>query len=564
MLETLVIKNLAVIEKAEINFSPRLNVLTGSTGGGKSLVVAALKLLRGEKGSAKLVRTGAKQCTIDGIFKLGSGERSKAVKELAEEILGEEIEEESLILSRVLDVSGRSKSFIQGRPVPLNSFQRIGAFLLEIHGQGENAMLFKPSIQAQFLDQYGGCSDLRKKYSELLKKAREIRDSLKNLIENKKDLRDKIDLLSFHIDEIEKLAPEPGELAALEKEFKLLSNIEELRENLSEAANILSQNEFNLLSNLGKVEDLVDQAASKDPSLEEALKCLEQGYLLIKEADSIIISKLHSLEADPARLEWVAERIDKIKKLCMKFSKDEKGLLDLKNQMQKELEDLEKIETGEEDLSKELKKLVSQLSNLGRELVKKRRKAGIKLSKEVEKDLKDLGMEKAKLFIEAYNTSQEDILDKSSLYGPGPVEFLLQANPGEEPKPLAKVASGGERARVMLALKKRLADADTVPVVVFDEVDAEVGARLGDIIGRKIKEVSKFHQVICVTHVPQVAAFGDKHFLVEKTIKGERTYSLIKEIKGRERDKEIATMSKGSKIKKKDIEEARKLRKEFG
>ncbi len=561
MLETLVIRNLAVIESATLNFSPGLTVLTGSTGGGKSLVVLALKLVRGEKASASYIRTGASRCSIDAVFRLGKGERSDAVRDLVLQALGQEVEDE-LILSRVVEVSGRSRAYVQSRPVTLSSFQRIGSFLLEIHGQGESAMLFRPSIQAEILDHYAGSADTRREFGKTLQQARELKAKISRILEDRKVLRDKIDLLSFHIKEIESLAPEPGELARLEGERRILANVEKLRDLLEGITGVLSQGESNVVSSLGRAETMFQEACSMDPSLAEGLKQIEEAYLLVKEADSAALSRLHSLEADPSRLEWIEERLQKLRHLCMKFGRNEGGLIELKEEMEKELEELESMESGESSLFRELESLVSRLRKLGRKLTGERRKAGKRLEKEIHQELKDLGMEKARLFIEVGEPEEGSILEKASMSGPGNVEFLLQPNPGEKPKPISMVASGGERARVMLALKKRLADADTVPVVVFDEIDAEVGARIGDIIGKKIKEVSRFHQVVCVTHLPQVAAFGDTHFLVKKVVEGERTFSRVEEITGIERDREIAEMGKGKRASKKDVEEAGKLRRQ--
>lgn len=564
MLEDLVIRNLAVIAEAHLAPGPGLTVISGSTGGGKSLLVAALKLLRGERAPAGLVRAGARECRVDGSFRLSAGERSAAARDLVCSLLGEAPEEDQLVLSRCIDAAGRSRAFICGRPVPLATLNQVGAFLLEIHGQGESAMLMRPAMQAEMLDHFAGLGTLRARFAKALARARSAASALEERARDRREREERRGRLAFQVAELAALAPRAGELERLEGERKVAVHRERLRALLGEAVERLSEGEQPLLEGLGAARAAIEEAARLDPRLEGAAGALAEAELQARDAAGELLSRAGDLEADPGRLEALEERIAGLRSAMTRHGRDEAGLQELHEELSAELERVEDLERGGEALAAELAGAIAEAGRSGRELVERRRSAGRKLCRALERDLADLGMEKARLEVAVGEAGDEELLEGASALGPGPVTFHLQANPGEEARPLARVASGGERARVMLALKRRLADADTVPVLVLDEIDAEVGGRLGAALGRKLREVSASHQVLCVTHLPQVAAFGETHIVVAKQVEGERTFARVEAVEGAARDRELAAMSRGEALSPADLAEARRLLEEAG
>ena len=564
MLEDLAIKNLAVVEKARIRPAAGMTVITGSTGGGKSLIVTALKLLRGGKAAAALVRRGAERAVVDGSFRLSRGERSDSLRAAAVRILGEEPEEDLVVLSRVVEASGRSRAYACGRPITVGQLRQLGSLLIEVHGQGESAMLCRPQAQAEMVDQFGGLEEERKAFAAALDRARDLARELEERARGEGERRDRIDLLSFQLDQIRRVAPEPGELSRLEERRSVLANLERLRELLDGAGRELSQEEACITERLGRVLSRLEEAARFDRRAAEPLEALGEAEELLREAGGRVLSHLHSLDEGGDRLDTIEERIHGIRTLCNRFGVEESGLEELARRFEEELDRLRELDEGAGTLTGEAAAALTRAAEAGRRLAAKRGRAGGKLCRALADDLARMGMGSAKVGLVQEPLPDHRLLAEATPWGAGRVEFLLRANPGEKELPLARVASGGERARVMLALKKRLADADTVPLLVLDEIDAEVGGRLGGAIGRELKEVALSHQVICVTHLPQVAAYGDEQVVVEKGVERGRTFARVRSVVGRERDRELAAMSRGGPPEEGEIRRARQLRREAG
>jgi DNA repair protein RecN (Recombination protein N) len=571
MLDQLTIQNLALLEEACLAPSAALTVISGETGGGKSLLVQALKLLRGEKGRPGLVRFGAPAATVDGVFLLAQGERSQKVRDLYEEILGLPLEKDRLVVSRILDPKGRSKARIDGRPVTLKSLQAFGSLLIEIHGQGANRSLMRPETQTELLDTFAGLRDLRKEFCSKLHSLRELHRSWIEAQQNEREKRERIEFLRFCLGEIEAFSPEEGEYAELKEEANLLQHQDRLRESLSRGWERLYEGKEieggtlpPLLEEVEAITSETETISEIDTKLEGAVRLLKEASLLLEEGARELRDGLGRLEFDSERKEWVWERLTGFEQLLDRFGPSEKELFQSRMRMEKELARLEDPEGGEEALSEKYSSEEKLFRQLGATLDEARNESAKKLSGLLVRELKDLEMDRARVEIRVVDREGASLLSRASDLGLSYVEVFLAPNPGEPMTPLAETASGGEVARVMLALKKILADADRVPVLVFDEIDAEIGGRLGLQIGSKLALVARNHQVFCITHLPQIAAFSEMHVLVRKRVSesedGERTTSHVLSLEEPDRVFEMASMQVGKRaLDEASLKEARRL-----
>ncbi|HHI80257.1 MAG TPA: DNA repair protein RecN [Planctomycetes bacterium] len=571
MLDQITIRNLALLEEASLSPSAALTVISGETGGGKSLLVLALKLLRGEKGKAGYVRHGARAATIDGVFLLAQGERSEKVRELYEEVLGIPPEKDRLVVSRILDSKGRSKARIDGRPVTLKNLQAFGELLIEIHGQGANRSLMRSETQTELLDTFAGLREVRMKFVSLLRSLRELNRRWKEACKRGREKRERVEFLRFCLGEIESFAPEEGEYLELKEEAGLLQHQDRLRESLSrswarlyEGGEMEGGQQATLLEEVEGIAGETELLSEIDPKLEEGVRILKEAAVLLEEGARELRDGLGRLEFDPDRKDWVDERLAGYERLLDRFGPGEEELFHSRERMRVELQQLEDPDEGEAALARRFSMEAKRVEQLGKQLTIARKKAAKKLSRLLVGELKDLEMERARVEIRVLEFTGGELLSRATELGLSWVEVYLAPNPGEPMSPLSETASGGEVARVMLALKKILADADCVPVLVFDEVDAEIGGRLGLQIGSKLAWVAKKHQVFCVTHLPQIAAFAEMHVLVRKMVSergdGERTSSSVIALGEQDRVLELASMQVGKKaLDEASLEEARRL-----
>jgi DNA repair protein RecN (Recombination protein N) len=573
MLEQLTIRDLALLHRTGALPSPGMTVISGETGGGKSLVIQALQLLRGEKGRAGLVRRGAKAASVDGVFVLSEGERSHAVRALYEEVLGTELEDDRVVVTRVVDANGRSRARIDGRPVPLRDLQRFGSYLLEIHGQGQNRSLMRPEIQTELLDAYAGLRELRGDYAQRLQEARRLDAELRELRANERERRERAEFLRYCLEEIDAVDPQAGEMAELEREERILGNLDALRLGLEDGVRELYEDEER-----EPAADLVRRHARRiqeltefDERLGEGARLLEEAALLLEEGVHELQGGLARLELDPARLDELRERLGELRRLCERFGPREEDVLEQREKMREELARLDDAADGPAALESRLESILQELGQLAGKLETQRKRAARPLSKRMMEELAELGMAKAVVEVRVVAREGDSLLARCSELGTCEVDVFLAPNPGETMTPLRETASGGEVARVMLVLKKILADRDQVPVLVFDEADAEIGGRLGLAVGRKLAAVAAAHQVLCVTHLPQIAAFAETHLLVEKRVEktdakggkggaksgtkkgamaagadaAERTVAEIRPLNEEERQRELASMARG-------------------
>jgi len=564
MLHTLHLRNLALLERAEIRLAEGLTVVSGETGGGKSLLVTALKLLRGEKAAGTLVRHGADELQVDAEFKLGKGERSVAVGRLVNDLCGGAIDDDLLLVTRIVDRQGKSRVRIGGKPATLAALREVGAMLLEIHGQGDSRALMRPEIQSETLDAFAGTTKLRHEFAEALLAARDIRARLEQQASGERERRQRLEFLRFQQAAMTELRLGEGELQELEQEHAVLSNLDVMRRHLDEALGALQDGEDNASDQLARAMRAVQQAAAIDRRLEEAAEQMAQAEELVADVCRKLQSGQARLDLDPRRLLAVQQRLDEIHDALRRFGPTES---DLRQNLERVNAELAAADGGADDpeaLAAALKQATDRAAAAGRKLLRARAKAAAPFAAGIRGELQDLGMQRTEVRVAmADEFAVERLLDEATEHGPVPVDIEVRINPGEPFHSMRDTASGGELARIVLAVKKTLADQDRVPLLVLDEIDAEIGGRLGMQVGKKLHEVAKHHQVVIVTHLAPVAAFAQQHYLVNKEVAGrgddERTRSTVRQLRASEIEKELAAMAMGDGTDATALQQARSL-----
>jgi DNA repair protein RecN (Recombination protein N) len=550
MLHTLHIRNLALIERAELRMADGLTVVSGETGGGKSLLITALKLLRGEKAAGALVRHGEPELQVDGEFRLGSGARSLAITKFVAEACGGAVDDDLLLVTRIVDRQGRTRVRLGGRPATLSALRELGSMLLEIHSQGESRALMRPEIQCETLDAFAGTAPLRLEFAAALGKARALRTRVSQQADGERQRKQRLEFLRFQFGAMKELMLGEGELASLDQEHLVLSNLDAMRNQLDTALTVMQEGDANVTDDLAKAARALQQAAAIDVQLEDAAEQMAQIEDLVADVCRKLQSGQARLELDPSRLACVEERLDEIHSALKRFGPTEHDFRQSLLSTESELEVAEAADVEPEVLIDELKAATEATAAIARKLIRARKKAGAAFAKAIMSELQDLGMPRTEVRVAMAETFQVDrLLDEATEHGPVLVDIEVRINPGEPFHSLRATASGGELARVVLAVKKTLADQDRVPLLVLDEIDAEIGGRLGLAVGKKLHEVARHHQVIIVTHLAPVAAFAQQHFLVNKQVDGvgsdERTCSIVRQLRRNEVEKELAAMATG-------------------
>ena len=577
MLTELAIRNFAIIDDLHIRFGSGLNILTGETGAGKSIIIDAIGLLLGDRASAEWIRAGSELAEIEAQFKLSSDAADQALQALlAENGLEDPDADGWLILSREVRANGRNICRVNGRATSLQLLSELAARLIDVHGQGEHLNLLRPSTHSALLDRYAGLMDERRALGSVASELRALRAELDRMRQDARTVVQRIDILSYQTDEIEHAALSPGEDEELESERVRLGNAEALQQLAQSAYAILAEGESDApaaIDLVGEAVDRVDKLADIDTqfaaSADEAQTILEQ----LSDLAQGLQDYADGLEYNPARLEEVEDRLELIHSLKRKYGDTITEILAYGASAAEELEQLGNWEARTGELEQREGSLLQEIGRLGAALSEKRVAAGETLARSVEIELDDLRMEKARFAVSITQSADDNgaILPDGKRVafdstGIDDVEFLISANPGEPLKPMAKVASGGETARLMLALKGVLAHADATPTLVFDEIDQGIGGRVGGVVGRKLwaltgqtvapvgssadngagQRAAGRHQVLCVTHLPQLAAYGDTHFAVSKRIVSvdgdERTATDVTSLSGEERIDELVLM----------------------
>ena len=544
MLRELSVQNLALIEDVRVELLPGFCAWTGETGAGKSLLIGGLTLLLGERGSVDLIRAGADELRITGLFEVTRRELRAAL----EDVLDEPLADDTLILSRKLSRTGRSTAYVNDRPVAVATLKSVGEVLVDLHGQRESHSLLQSAYQLQLLDAFGHLGSLRARYVECAERVRGIRRRHKELVDQQQQRQRDLSLLRFEREELDAAALKSGEAAELGRERDRLIHAQALKTTAYAGANRLYDEEGSVVEQLGKVLKDAHHWAEVEPRFGEMAQRLETVMPELEDLAETCRNLAEEFEADPDRLDEVERRLQLIRRLEKKYGRGIEELIvyyeSLANrevELLREEEDLAGIET-------ELTAAYTELRLAAEELSKQRAKVAKKLAAETQRHLADLGMAEAKLeaTLDVTPLGPDPTTAEVPAFGIDHLELQLAANRGEPYRPLRKVASGGELSRVMLALKSVLAAHDPVGTLVFDEIDANVGGRLGDVLGEKLASLAKTHQVICVTHLPQVASYARHHWTIRKQAKGKRTTATIAQLTEEpERLEELAAMLRG-------------------
>ena len=552
MLNELTITNFVIIDRLRISFDSGFNVLTGETGAGKSIIVDAVSLLLGGRASSDFVRGGEKSAFVEGIFHLPPTLQARISPVLEREGL-EEAGSDALVLGREIRATGRNFCRVNGRTVSLNLLAEIAAPLVDIHGQHQHLSLMQAKMHRALLDRFAGVDALRAQVTAEYKTLQAARKELSALQQDAQHIARRIDQLHFQVAEIQAADLQPNEEKILGQERIRLANAEKLNQLSGEAHRLLNEGaeeQAGISDLLGRVLHHLNSLQQIDSSLEPTLRQAEDVSYQIEDLVGQLQNYADKIEYSPQRLQEVEERLGLIYALKRKYGRSIAEVVAFGERAQTELDAISHAEDRIENLQAKEETLRHSLGQLAAELSEKRRVAGQEMARGVEAELALLGMEKTQFVV-----NLERVADPKGVYvseqplacdenGIDRVAFLISPNPGEPLKPMVKIASGGETSRLMLALKSVLASVDETPTLIFDEIDQGIGGRVGGVVGRKLRELAHNaqHQVLCITHLPQLAAFGDLHYHVSKQIEGEHTQALVRRLEGDAAIDELAQM----------------------
>ena len=569
MLRELHICNLAVIEDATIEFGAGLNCFTGETGAGKSLVIGAFELLVGLRGGGSMLRAGAEEGRVSGLFELTDRDVVARVSELADLELdaGEaggsgESGGGQLLVTRKLFASGRSSVSLNGRPATASMLREIAGLLVDVHGQHDHQFLLKPSNQLWMLDQFAAAMDLRREYGEVHRRLTALRDRRRSLQETQDLRRQKLELLEYQAEEIDAAEPAEGEYERTAAAQKRLGSLRRIREEAGGALTALYDQDGSIIERLTVILGVVNDLGELDGELVTVEQVLADALAALQDASFDLRRYLDRVRLDPAELENVTTRLDELNRLVHKYgsARGSGGLasvLEHRAQVARELQELRGEDQDLDGMDQEVAELEAQRKKLGQQLSRRRRAAADRLAPAIQEQLAELGMAAAEFHVQVEALAGPEAAGAS---GMDAVEILVRTNPGQPPRPLREIASGGELSRVMLAIKSVAAGADRISVLVFDEVDANIGGRLGSVIGQKLRALAGHHQVLCITHLPQIAAFADRHLKVSKKVRRGQTHSTVTMLGADERDEELAEMIGGADVSATTRRQARELR----
>ena len=547
MLTDLIIKNFAIIDELHVSFRAGLNMLTGETGAGKSIIIDAVNLILGGRASSDLIRTGEEDAVVECLFDIsGHGDICSKLAESGVETDGE------LLIKRIVSRSGRNRVFMNGGMSTTSLLGDITPLLVNIYGQHESQTLLRPENHLHLLDGFAGIDPQRERYAHIHEEYRKTAEEIRLLETDERDAFRRLDLLSFQSREIAEAALLPGEDVELQEERQRLLHGEQLIRATSGAYDALYDGDGALLGVLRSIIAEVEDAGSVDTALVDFSARLNESYLSLEDTALSLRDYGARLEADPDRLQEVDDRLDLLYRLKKKYLPTIEGILAFKEEVDAELEAFAHRGERHDELEATLQSLELSLRDEGIELTRHRLEAAKRLKSAMESELKQLAMKNAQFDV-AFTRYEEP---RST--GMERVEFLFSPNPGEAPKPLARIASGGELSRLMLALKQVHPESD-VPSLIFDEVDTGIGGAVSAMVGKKLKRVSCNQQVLCITHHPQVAAYADHHFKVNKSAESGRTRTMVDLLSGQERVMEVARMLSGAKITEKTLEHAREM-----
>ena len=539
MLDTLYIENIAVIEKSSIDFTEGFNVLTGETGAGKSIVIDSINAVLGMRTSKELIRSGASKASVSAEF---SGISAQAQAVLSDLGCLNEDEPSSLVINREISLNGKNICRLNCVPATVAALREVGRYLVDIHGQHESYELLSGDKHREYIDDYANTGILLGQYREVFHKLKECKHRL-DAVESDMNERDsRIDILKYQINEIEQTDMKPGEIEALKEERIACKNSEKITAAIAAAHSDISGDErYSVLSALSSAAHSLEEVSELVPELSKLTQRLDSAYYEIDDCLDTLSTQLESREDSEHRLEEIEQRLELLNKITRKYGTDYDEVQNHLNNSNQELSSLESIDQSMEELLDRYNELANKALELAGEISDLRRQGADEFTSAVQSELSYLDMPNVRLVVNMEKTKlTENGMDK--------IEILISANPGEMPKPISKIASGGELSRIMLSIKNVLTDTDGADTMIFDEVDTGISGSASQKVGMKLKSVSKGRQVICVTHQAQIAALADTHFLIKKTVKSGKTYTSVTRLDFEQRKNELARIIGGLNI----------------
>jgi len=561
MLKEIRIQKFAIIENLVVNFENGLNVLTGETGAGKSIIIDALNLLLGGRADTDSIRTGETTALVEGVFQISNKETLAMVQEIGVESVDGELH-----IKRQISNSGKNRCFLNDSQITVSTLAKIGNRLVDLHGQHDHQTLLHPEIHVDLLDLFGKSKQSRDAFSKEFTEYQNQVKTLQSLNTDEKERLQREEFLGFQISEIDAANLSEEEEEELKAEKNKLRHSEKIRSALQQSQTLLSEQNGSILESLRQILKDLEPLVELDKDLESPFQRSQSAFYELEEVEDALRTHDRSLDFNPERLEEIEDRLAEINGLKRKYGNDVSEILAKRDQFSAELEQLAGNEESMRQLSADIANKEKIVSKLAIELADKREAGAKSLKQGVEKELKELHMNGVRFGVDFnYPPDPQGFVEyrkeklKPTSIGLGTLEFLFSPNPGEELRPLAKIASGGELSRIMLALKSILNKQDTIPVMIFDEVDTGIGGRVAEKVGDKLKKVAETKQVFCITHLPQIAGMASTHYRVEKHVQGKRTRSGIRQLEFEERVEELARMSSGEKITEASLQHAREL-----
>lgn len=549
MLSNLYIENIAVIEKTSIDFKKGLNVMTGETGAGKSIVIDSINAVLGNRTSKELIRTGASSAFVSAEF-TNLSEKALAVIDEA----GFELEDGELLIQREISTTGKNKCRINGRPATVSTLKEIGVQLINIHGQHESYELMSPELHISYIDKLAGLESEIEAYQEVYKKYKKLSAELKKATVDESERERKIDLLKYQIDELEDADLRDGEYEELNEQKAVLQNSEKIIEAIMSSRALMNGDEesFGVLENLQEINSQLSDISEYMSEVEPINSRIESAIYELEDCLSELTGLTDLVDTDGGSLDSIEERLDLIYTLGKKYGSTIKEMLDFLDKAKKELNALVMYDENREALIKECDKAYKEAEKLAKALSEKRRATSSEFADKVCEEMAFLDMPNVKLVV------VQESCELNSL-GCDNIEFLISTNPGEPPKPISKIASGGELSRMMLAVKNVLSDKDDIDTLIFDEVDTGISGSAAQKVGLKLREVSKSRQVLCVTHLAQIAAMGNSHFKISKSVRDEKTFTKVEELDHEGRKQELARIIGGTEMTKASLDYAEEM-----
>jgi DNA repair protein RecN (Recombination protein N) len=540
MLNELSIKNFAIIDELKVSFGEGLNVISGETGAGKSIIIGAVSLLLGDRATTEMIRTQADTATVEAFFDIAANKLLQDKITAMGFTAGEE-----LVIRRVISHTGKNKVFINGQMATLANLAAVGELLINVCGQREHQVILNAENHIDILDEFGGCLPDRAVYTEIYNQYQQIRTQIEKLKNLRSSREEKTDLFKFQLKEIQDINPQPAEDTTLADEKKVLVNFQKLSGWANLAYDLLYGEKDSVIVKLKEVQNQVKEIKKIDANLKLADTDVEGSFITLQEAALALRDYNKNLYFDSERLAAIDERLELLNRLKRKHGGSLEGVLHKKQEIEEDLKMVFSVEEELERLGKEEMDIKNNLQQNALKLSQIRNQAAKKLQEAVDKEVHALNMLHASFQVNFQKGATDKIVETFGIKGCDEVEFYLVANKGEESKPLNKIASGGELSRIILALKNVLSRTGSVASIVFDEVDNGIGGATAEIVGRKLKEVSANHQVICITHLPQIACFGDNHLYVSKKVTKGRTTTSVEELDDKQKVEEISRMLGG-------------------